>query len=77
MVDIWNERRIPRGSQFFHGKLKGLLDALICDFVILVGILGNDTLQQLIQRVFDAFAVEGGHDDALLCSNIGGVDMVS
>jgi hypothetical protein len=65
MIRVWGKRRIPRSAQRVDGELKGLVEALVGDFLIVFDILGDDAHDQLVQRVFDAFAVEGGHDDAL------------
>jgi hypothetical protein len=65
MLHIRDERRIPRACQFVDSKVEGVFEALICDFLVIVGVIRYNANEQLIQRVFDAFSVECCHFDAL------------
>jgi hypothetical protein len=75
VVDIGHQGRVLGPAQRADGELKGLVEALVCDILVVVDILGHNAHNQLIQRVFDAFAVERGHDDALSSGASGRVDI--
>jgi hypothetical protein len=64
VVDVWKDWGIARRRQFGDGKVKGILETLLDDVFVFVWILGHNAHQQLVQRVLDALAVEGRHDDA-------------
>jgi hypothetical protein len=65
VIDIGNNREVGRIFQLVYRKVESYLKPLVgCGF-ILIGIVGDDAHQQLVQRVFDAFFVEGGHAVAL------------
>ena len=52
------------GAKLLESMVVGGLVPLVGLFLVLIGVFGNDAHEQLIQRVLDAFTIEGRHDDA-------------
>jgi hypothetical protein len=66
VVSVWDKWRIPRRAERVDGISECLIEVLVGDFLVVVDVFGDNAHYQLVQRVFDAFPVEGGHDDTPL-----------
>lgn len=65
MIDVGHGFGLSSFDQLLHREVVRILEALLRSFLVIVGIVRHNTLQQLVQRVPDAFMVERSHDDAL------------
>ena len=64
MVYVSDNGQLAGGGELPEGMFVGDVVALVGGFLVFVGILGHDAHQQLVQRVLDAFPIEGRHHDA-------------
>ena len=64
MVDVGHHGQRAGVRQLVQGAIVGVVEALVGLLRVLSGVVGDNASQQLIQRVRDAFPVEGGHQGA-------------
>ena len=64
MVYVGDNGELAGGAELPEGMFVGDIVALVGGFFVFVGVFGHDAHQQLVQRVLDAFPIEGRHYDA-------------
>ena len=61
MMHVRHQRGVACRRELVNGKVKGIFKALVGRLVVVVGVLGHDAHQQLVQRVLDAVTAECSH----------------
>jgi hypothetical protein len=61
MLVVGDHTGCTRSDYFIQGKVECLLEALVRDCLIFVGVFRDHAQKQLVQRVLDALLIEGGH----------------